>query len=123
LRPQSAEDLTIPPYSLFADWLSKFHLWPESIQALWLVAGAVTVVGVTAVVARTLREIVGLLPGRGRAARVDDGELVYGVYRDRRGRWMVYRHGREVREVDWTDPPPELTGREPVARGFARPER
>ena len=113
----------LAPYSLWADWLSKFHLWPESIQALWLVAGAVTLVGVTAVVAWTLREIVGLLPGRGRAEPVQGGELVYGVYRDRRGRWMVYRHGREVRELDWTDPPPELTGRETAVRAFATPER
>lgn len=35
------------PYSAWADWLSKFHTWPESIQALWLIAVPVTLIGVT----------------------------------------------------------------------------
>jgi hypothetical protein len=33
------------PYSAFADWLSKFHTWPESIQALWLLSVPLTVLG------------------------------------------------------------------------------
>ena len=33
------------PYSVLADWLSRFHTWPEFIQALWLVAVPVTVLG------------------------------------------------------------------------------
>ena len=33
------------PYSLWADWLSKFHTWPEFIQAQWVVAIPVTVLG------------------------------------------------------------------------------
>jgi hypothetical protein len=46
------------PYSVVADWLSKFHTWPEGIQALWLVALAVTVLGVTWIVMRGLRDTV-----------------------------------------------------------------
>ena len=35
------------PYSAWADWLNKFHTSSEWIQALWLVTGATTVLGVT----------------------------------------------------------------------------
>ena len=76
-------------------------------------------VGVVAVVARTVREIVGLLPWRAREA----GRLVYGVYQDSDGRWMVYLHGRGTRAVDWTDPPPDLIGQGNVIRAFAKSER
>lgn len=48
------------PYSAWADWLNKFHTSSEWIQALWLVAGSVTVLGVTWLVMRGLCEIVGL---------------------------------------------------------------
>ena len=108
------------PYSLWADFLSKYHLWSEPIQALWLVAGTVVAVGGIASVAWTLREIVALVSWRG--AQPLDGLLVSGVYQDRRGRWMVYRIGRETCEVDWTDPPLELVGRGDV-RAFSKPER
>src|SRR5690349_20298494 len=46
------------PYSLWADWLSKFHTWPEFIQALWLVAGPVTLLGLAWLVMRGLRDLV-----------------------------------------------------------------
>ena len=85
----------LPPYSLWADWLSKFHTWPESIQALWLVAGSVTLLGVSGLALRAIREIVALAAGPRQAA----GSLVYGVFQDRRGRWMVYLQGRGIREV------------------------
>jgi hypothetical protein len=46
------------PYSAWADWLNKFHTASEGIQALWIVAGAVTVLGVTWVVMRGVVEVV-----------------------------------------------------------------
>lgn len=55
------------PYSVLADWLSKFHTWPEFIQALWLVAVPVTVLGVTWIVMRGLRDIAAVLRRRGEA--------------------------------------------------------
>ena len=80
------------PYSPWADWLSKFHTWPESIQALWLVAVPLTVLGVAWLVMRGLRDLIPL-------ARRERGLLVYGIYRDKQGRWMVYRHGSEPQEI------------------------
>ncbi|WP_201832177.1 hypothetical protein [Microvirga zambiensis] len=52
------------PYSAWADWLNKFHTSSEWIQALWLVTGAATVLGVTWLVMRGVCEIVGLSRGR-----------------------------------------------------------
>lgn len=46
------------PYSAWADWLNKFHTASEGIQALWIVAGAVTVIGVMWVVMRGVVEVV-----------------------------------------------------------------
>ena len=46
------------PYSAWADWLNKFHTSSEWIQALWLVTGATTVLGVTWLVMRGLCEII-----------------------------------------------------------------
>ncbi len=84
---------------------------------MWLVAGPLTVLGVTWIVMRTLREIVPMLPRR------DHARLIYGVYQDGQGRWMVCRHGREPKPVDWTRPSPELTGTGQVLRGmFGRGE-
>ncbi len=34
-----------PSYSAFADWLSKVHTAPPLIQALWILAGPATLVG------------------------------------------------------------------------------
>jgi len=45
-------------YSAWADWLSKFHTWPESIQALWLIAVPATLLGMTWLTMRGLIEIV-----------------------------------------------------------------
>ncbi|UVF18643.1 hypothetical protein HPT29_019450 [Microvirga terrae] len=111
------------PYSAFADWLSKFHAAPGPIQALWLVAGPATILGLAWFVLRGMREIVGVAL-RGRLARgAWRGRLVYGVYQDDRGRWMVYWHGRQPEPVDWENPPPELIGRGTVVQGvFRRPQ-
>ena len=86
------------PYSVIADWLSKFHTWPETIQALWLVAVSVTVLGVTWIVMRGLRETVAVW--RGGEAR---GCLEYGVVEEAQGRVLVYRDG-EARAVETTPP-------------------
>ncbi|EIM26011.1 hypothetical protein [Microvirga lotononidis] len=123
------------PYSLWADWLSKFHTWPEFIQALWLVAGPVTLLGLAWLVMRGLRDLVRPSPSerhgrsewRGHGGSLGHGEwrgpLIYGVYQDPQGRWMVYRHGREPEAVDWENLPPELIGRGSVVQGaFRRPE-
>jgi hypothetical protein len=110
------------PYSAWADWLSKFQASPESIQALWLVAMPATLLGLAWIVLRGIREIVGLTRGeRGHSGW--RGQLVYGVYQDSQGRWMVYWHGRAPQAVDWENPPPELIGRGSVIQGvFRRPD-
>jgi hypothetical protein len=54
------------PYSAFAAWLSKFHTAPGAIQALWLVAVPLTVLGVAVCLMRTVQEVaVAALKGRG----------------------------------------------------------
>ncbi|KLK91201.1 hypothetical protein AA309_21230 [Microvirga vignae] len=104
------------PYSPWADWLSKFHTWAEAIQALWLVAVPLTLLGLTWLVMRGLRDLIG-------PARHDEGRLIYGVYQDAQGRWMVYRHNRQPQEIDWENAPPELIGRGQMIDGvFRRPE-
>ena len=111
------------PYSAWADWLSKFHTWPEFIQALWLVAVPVTALGVTWLLMRGLRELFGSSRGAWRGHSGWRGHLIYGVYQDPQGRWMVYWHDRQPQEVDWSNPPPELIGRGSVVQGvFRRPE-
>ncbi|WP_114947228.1 hypothetical protein [Microvirga calopogonii] len=108
------------PYSAWADWLSKFHTWPELIQALWLVSLPLTLIGVTWLLMRGLRD---LIPALSRRPSQWRGHLIYGVYQDPQGRWMVYWHDRQPQEVDWTNPPPELIGRGQVVQGvFRRPE-
>jgi hypothetical protein len=94
------------PYSVWADLLAKFHASSDLIQALWLIAVPATVLGVAYLVLRAIRDILALLP---RWAG-DRGRLVYGVYQDVSRQWMVYSLGRDVREVDWADPPGELIG-------------
>ena len=54
-----------------------------------------TLLGVSGLALRAIREIVALAAGPRQAA----GSLVYGVFQDRRGRWMVYLQGRGIREV------------------------
>ncbi|MGO4524855.1 hypothetical protein AB4097_08325 [Microvirga sp. 2MCAF35] len=106
------------PYSLWADWLSKFHTWSEFIQALWLVAIPVTVLGLAWLALRGIRDLIPAL-----SRREWRGHLIYGVYQDPQGRWMVYWHDRQPQEVDWTNPPPELIGRGQVVQGvFRRPQ-
>ncbi|WP_262032481.1 hypothetical protein [Microvirga sp. Mcv34] len=112
------------PYSAWADWLSKFHTWPEFIQALWVVAIPVTALGVTWLLMRGIRDVIPAFSGRRRHGHGEwRGHLIYGVYQDPQGRWMVYWHDRQPQEVDWTNPPPELIGRAQVVQGvFRRPE-
>jgi len=108
------------PYSVWADMLSKFHTAPELIQALWLVSVPLTLLGVTWLTMRGLHDLITLARSKRRHWR---GHLIYGVYQDPEGRWMVYWHNRKPQEVDWTNPPPELIGRGQVIQGvFRRPE-
>ena len=37
-----------PRYSVWADWLSKFHTWPEAVQALRVVGLTLTALGMIA---------------------------------------------------------------------------
>ncbi len=86
---------SVPPYSPFADWLSKFHMASEPIQALWIVALAAVALGFCWSLAAPLRLWLGARHHRSGPR----GELVYGVYRDPDGRMLVYLDGR-VRELD-----------------------
>ena len=81
-----------PPYSAWADMLAKFHTSPEWIQALWLTVGPVTVLGVTWLVMRAVREIAVLLaqPPRQEAWQ---GHPVCAIHRTADGRWMLSAHG------------------------------
>lgn len=96
------------PYSAFADLLNRFHTSSDIIQALWLVAVPLTVVGVTWCLARVLRDIT-LAAMRPRSG--SGSLLVYGVVQDASGQWHVIRQGRAPKPLDWTNPPPELLGR------------
>ena len=97
------------PYSGFADLLNKFHTATPMIQALWLLVVPATVLGVTWLVMRGLREIAAakapVQPGG------PESLLVYGVVQDAGGRWHVIRHGQAPQPLDWSNPPRELTGR------------
>jgi hypothetical protein len=90
------------PYSVWADLLAKFHTSPEWIQALWLVAIPALILGVTWCVTRLVKDIAVAALG------IRQGQLIYGVYQDEQGRWLVYRNGREAAELDWRHPPREL---------------
>ena len=97
-----------PPYSAFADLLNKFHTATPTIQALWLLVVPATVLGVTWLVMRTLREI-----AAAKAPAQQGGPrslLVYGVVQDEGGGWHVIRHGHAPQPLDWSNPPRELTG-------------
>jgi hypothetical protein len=111
------------PYSLWADGLSKFQSSSDPIQALWLVAIPVTLLGLAWLVMRGIGDLFRLSRGERLSRREWRGHLVYGVYQDPQGRWMVYWHGRQPQAVDWENPPPELIGRGHVIQGvFRRPE-
>src|SRR3954462_5083675 len=89
------------PYSPFADWLSKFYLASEPIQALWIVALSATVLGVTWIVMRGVGEIVGSWGGRPRGPE----ELNYGVCQNAEGRHgVIYLLRSQQNEVDRIDP-------------------
>ncbi len=74
------------PYSAWADWLDKFHTASELIQALWLLSMPLTLLGVTYLVVRLLRETL-----IARQQREPCGRLLCGVYEDSQGRLLVYR--------------------------------
>ncbi|MFC4170932.1 hypothetical protein ACFOYU_02505 [Microvirga sp. GCM10011540] len=95
------------PYSVWADLLNKFHTSSDVIQALWLVVVPVTLLGVTWLTMRTLRDIaLAMRPPRPEAKSL----LVYGVVQDADGQWHVIRHGDEPRPLDWRNAPRELVG-------------
>jgi hypothetical protein len=60
------------PYSFWADWLSKFYLASEPIQALWIVALAATVLGALGFVTHGVVEIFGTR----RRSRAEPGEQI-----------------------------------------------
>ncbi|WP_445501520.1 hypothetical protein [Microvirga sp. G4-2] len=103
------------PYSIVADWLSKFHTWPELIQALWLITMPATVLGMTWIVMRGLTQILAIT-----SRRPWRGRLIGGVYRDDQGRWMIHWPNRKPEGIDWTNPPPELIGRGSMTQGRFR---
>ncbi|WP_445503147.1 hypothetical protein [Microvirga sp. G4-2] len=106
------------PYSFWADLLNKFHTAPELIQALWLMALSATALGVTWIVMRGLTQILSIT-----SCRHWRGQLIYGVYQDDQGRWMIDRQDRKPEAIDRTNPPPELIGRGRVMQaGFRQPE-
>ncbi|MBZ6076118.1 hypothetical protein [Microvirga puerhi] len=79
-------------YSVIADVLNKFHTSSDAIQALWLIAMAVTVLGIASLVTQVLREALrSRRPAEQR--RAFEGELLYGLYRDPQGQVLLYRHG------------------------------
>ncbi len=87
-----------PPYSVWADMLAKFHTAPEWIQALWLVSGPATMLGMTWLVMRAVREIALLLAQRPRA-EAWLGHPVCAIHRTADGRWMLSARG-VVRELE-----------------------
>ena len=109
------------PYSAFADWLSKFHAASDFIQALWILAGPLGLVGIAWSIAWAAREIAALRVRRGTAqpeapAAPEPGTLqgwpIYAIYQGTDGRWMFYVHGklRELRGDEMPEgPPPRLT--------------
>lgn len=97
------------PYSAVADLLNKFHALPMAIQALCFIAVPFTVLGMTWLVMRGLRDIASAM----RRPRLEPPKslLVYGVVQDPNGRWFVIHTGRAPEPVDWRNPP-ELLGRQ-----------
>jgi hypothetical protein len=63
-HPFTREIIMDHPYSVWADALDKFHTSSDWIQALWLIVVPVTVLGVTWLFVRGVRETVGLLRDR-----------------------------------------------------------
>jgi len=92
------------PYSAWADWLSKFHTWSEPIQALWLVSVPVTLLGMTRITMRGIRDILqGSRRDGSHPSNSRDGDAQARIVLDsHEGRSPLF--GRE-------GPPPELIGR------------
>jgi hypothetical protein len=90
-------------YSAFADWLSKVHTAPPLIQALWILAGPATIVGVAFCVAWAAREIAALRVRAQRAAE-PEGFWLHAIERTPEGRWMLLSRGR-ARELGEGSPP------------------
>ncbi|WP_246215912.1 hypothetical protein [Microvirga makkahensis] len=89
----------------------QVHTWPETIQALWFVAVPATVLGVTWILMRGLRDIL-------HAVRRDEVRRIGGVDRHAQGRILIDRRER-TRDIE-RQTPPELIAREP--RPFGRAE-
>ena len=60
-----------PSYSVFADLLAKFQSSPEWIKALWLIAVAAMVVGVSRSVADVLKALIAAAPRRSDPPLID----------------------------------------------------
>jgi hypothetical protein len=88
-----------PSYSVLADALSKFHTSPEWIQALWLVAVPVTVLGSAYCVMRAAKEIAVAALNRREELQ---GRAIYAIYQSPDGRWLLYARGA-VRELKGDD--------------------
>src|SRR5687767_3223608 len=73
------------PYSVWADLLAKFHASSDLIQALWLITVSGMVLGMAYLVLRAIRDVLAVL-----TRRAGEWRLVYGVYQDASGQWMVY---------------------------------
>ncbi|RDI58054.1 hypothetical protein [Microvirga subterranea] len=86
-------------YSAFADLLNKFHTSSEAIQALWLVAVPVTVLGVAWCLTQALRDVAVALIDRRSIAR---GQVVHGIHEMPDGRIMLDLRGA-VRELSRED--------------------
>jgi hypothetical protein len=106
------------PYSLVADWLDTFQTSSEWIQALWILAGPASLVGVAWSIVWAAREIATLRIRReasqpeGPQPGTLEGWPIYAIYRGTDGRWMFYVHGavRELRADETPqEPPPRLT--------------
>jgi hypothetical protein len=87
------------PYSVIADWLSKFHTWSMVIQGLWVVAIAVTLLGMTWLVMRGLRDITAIRHRHG-------GGSLYGAPSVGTGSLLSYRDGRLRMAEDEPEPLP-----------------
>ncbi len=82
------------PYSVVAGFLNELHALPEWIQALWLLAVPLTVVGTAYCAARAVRDVaLALIDRRG----VERGRPVYAIYETPDGRFMLTLEQRIVR--------------------------
>ncbi|PVE26086.1 hypothetical protein DC522_02340 [Microvirga sp. KLBC 81] len=94
------------PYSFGADLLSKFHTAPEWIQALWLIAPMLTVLGIAYLAAQVSREALRLHKVESQLGALE-GRLLYGIYKNAHGELMLYVHGK-TESLSAEDLPPRL---------------